>query len=105
MVASFSDMSDTKISVRAVAPTKVIREYAICKAIWIAEKKKVRKIALTSPVYGPPKSPPPLNWSFPPDWASLETTAYFNGDSPDGNPAFDVSEKADACRKAWDWFH
>ncbi len=105
MMASFFDMFDTKFSVKVVAPRETVREYAICKAVWFAEKKKVAHIALSNPVYAPPNASSPLTATLPDDWVSLETTAYFEAPSPDGNPTFTVAEKAHWCRKGWDWYH
>jgi hypothetical protein len=104
MVASFFDMSDSKFSVKAVAPKQSVREYAICKAVWFAEKKKVAHIALSNPVYGPPSAPINVPGGFPGDWVSIVTTAYFETVSPEGNPTFLVANKADQCRKGWSWY-
>ena len=104
MVASFFDMSDSKFSVKAVAPKQSVREYAICKAVWFAEKKKAARIALGNLVFGPPRAPINVPGGFPGDWVSLSTTAYFEKVSPEGNPTFLVADKAVQCRKGFDWY-
>ena len=104
MAASFHDVSDTQFSVRAVAPPDRIREYAICKALWFVEKKHVAQIALGNPVYGAATMTGPVPMKFPDGRVSLETTAYLNAPSPDGNPMFSVAEKAAVCRQGWDWY-
>jgi hypothetical protein len=104
MVAEFHDMSKTQLSVRSAAPPDVVREYAICKAVWMAEKPHVAQISLSNPVYGPPTMPGPVPFKFPDGWVSLEATAYLGTVGPDGNPLFSVEEKAGPCRRGWDWY-
>jgi hypothetical protein len=104
MVAEFHDMSKTQLSVRSVAPPDVVREYTICKAVWMAEKQHVAQISLSNPVYGPPTMPGPVHFNFPDGWVSLEATAYLGTVGPGGNPLFSVEEKAGPCRKGWDWY-
>ena len=104
MVASFHDMSAAKFSVRAVAAPEVIREYVICKAIWMAEKRHVTQISLSNPIYGPPTVEGPLQLKFPDNWVSVETTAYLGTVGPEGNPLVNVQERAGLCRKGWDWY-
>src|SRR6185437_2283004 len=102
-VTAFHDMSDKSFGIQAIAPPSVVRELAICKAVWFAEKKRIEKISLSNPSYGSVGSAGPLPVKVPDDWTVLNTTAYMNGPSPDGNPAFSVAEKAGPCR-AWDWY-
>jgi len=104
MVASFHDMSAAKLGVRAVAPPDVIREYTICKAVWMAEKSHVAQISLSNPAYGPPTMPGPVSFEFPSNWVSLDAMAYLGTVGPEGNPLFSVADKATMCRKAWDWY-
>ena len=104
-IASFSDMSDTKFSVQVISPRDVIREYAICKAVWFAEKKKIEKMSLSNPVYNEtPKGPPGFPIRIPEGWIGLNATAYLTDPNPSGNPVFSGAEKAAFCRKTWDWY-
>jgi hypothetical protein len=103
--ASFYDMSDSKFSVQAISPRDVIREYAVCKAVWFAEKKKAQKMSLSDPVYSDsPKPPPGYPMRIPDGWIALNTTAYLTDPNPSGNPVFGIAEKAAFCRKAWYWY-
>jgi hypothetical protein len=104
MVATFYDMSDTKFSIRAIAPPDAVRQYAICKAVWFAEKKHVTQMSVSNPAYGPlPDNPTGGIGKVPEGSVTLTTTAYLNAPSPDGNPMFSVAEKAGPCRQ-WDWY-
>ncbi len=104
-IATIYDVSDTKFSVEAISPREVIREYAICKAVWFAEKKHAQKLSLSDPVYDePPKSIPPYPKQIPKGWIKLNTTAYLSDPSPSGNPMFSVGEKAAQCREYWTWY-
>ena len=110
MVATLYDMSDTKFSVRAVAPKDRIREYAICKAIWFAEKKNAKEMSVSDPIYSDPKSLDPkilksFPGTFPGDWVVVTTTAYLTNPNPSGNPIFPIADKAAQCRRMWDWYH
>ncbi len=103
MWATFSNMSEAGFAVEAVAPPDVIREYAICKAVWFAEKQKASGLSLSDPVYGPP-GPGPLRQQVPADWISVKATAYVTTPNPSGNPTFTVADKASQCRQMWDWY-
>ena len=104
MVASFYDMSDVQFSVEAIAPPQVIREYAICKAVWFAEKKKAQKMSLGDPVYTKPRSDTQRLNQIPAGWSTLNTTAYLAEPNPSGNPTVGVGERAAQCRQMWDWY-
>lgn len=74
-------------------------QYAICKAIWFAEKKKASKLSLSNPVYNSkPKAPVPEGW------AAVDATAYLAQKSPNGNPFVNVQEMAATCRSGWEWY-
>jgi hypothetical protein len=103
VVATFYDMSDS-FSVQGIAPPDLIRELVVCKAVWFAEKKNVRTISLSNPVYGAPKDMRPIPVKVPDNWVILNATAYLTEASPDGNPMFSVAEKAVPCRRTWDWY-
>jgi hypothetical protein len=104
LIATFYDLSDTRFSVQAVAPPNAVRELAVCKAVWFAEKKHVERISLSNPSYGPSKSIGPVPAKVPDGWTALNATAYLNAPSPDGNPMLSVAEKAGSCRQIWDWY-
>lgn len=104
LIATFGDMSETSFSVAATAPPETIREYAICKATWFAEKKQAKRISLSDPVYAPPQPAANILGPVPAGWLSLKTTAYLTAPYPPGTAAFDVGEKAAQCRQMWDWF-
>ncbi len=97
-------MSATKFSIQAIAPSDAVRPYAICKAVWFAEKMKAQHLSLSNPVYSQPKDDPNLPIHVPSDWIALNTTAYLTDPNPSGNPTFSVAEKAALCRRAWDWY-
>jgi hypothetical protein len=103
MSATFYDMSASKFSVQAIAPTTVIREYAICKAVWFAEKKRAETISLCNPSYAPTDRAGPMP-PIPVGWTVLNSTAYVGQPSADGNPTVPVAEKAALCRQGWDWY-
>ena len=103
-VASFYDMSATKFSLKAVASKDAVRIYAICKAVWFAEKMKAQHLALSNPIYSEPKDDPNFPIQIPPDWIALDTTAYLTEPNPSGNPMVSVAEKAVVCRRIWDWY-
>jgi hypothetical protein len=81
-----------------------VREFAVCKAVWFAEKKHAAKISLSNPVYGPPKELGPVPAKIPDGWTALNTTAYLNAPSAEGNPMISVVEYAGSCRQTWDWY-
>lgn len=99
MSASFYDMKEDVFSLQAIAPSKVIREYAICKAIWFAEKKNATKLSLGDPVYNKKTKE-----HVPEGWAVVDATAYLAKQSPNGNPFISVREMAATCRNGWDWY-
>jgi hypothetical protein len=104
-VATFSDMSNAKFTVKAIASRDVIREYAVCKAVWFAEKKKAQKMSLSDPVFDEsPKAPPGLTMRVSDGWVAVTATAYLTDPNPSGNPLFSVAEKAALCRSGWDWY-
>jgi hypothetical protein len=104
LIARFYDMSDTRFSVEAVSPKDVIREFAICKAVWFAEKKDARSISLSDPVYSKTRSGPAHPIQVPDDWVAVNATAYLTDPNPSGNPTVSVAEKAAQCRRVWDWY-
>ncbi len=104
MSTEFFDMSDGKFSLRAIAPSSTVRELAVCKAVWFAEKRNVASISLSNPAYATPSTLPAYAGKVPPDWAILTTTAYISDPNPDKNPKFDVAGRAPACRSAWAWY-
>ncbi|MEJ1977612.1 MAG: hypothetical protein WDN49_17410 [Acetobacteraceae bacterium] len=104
LVTEFYDMSDSKFSVRAIAPPNALRELAICKAVWFAEKKNVRSISMGNPAYSPPQELPSYAGKVPADWVVLTATAYITAPNPDRNPSLDVAQKAQACRSVWPWY-
>ena len=97
-------MSDKSFGLQAIAPPDVIRELAVCKAVWFAEKKNVKNLSLSNPVYGELKNIGPVPSKVPDGWAVLNATAYLDQPSPGGNPMFSVAEKAEPCRQTWDWY-
>jgi hypothetical protein len=103
LIASFYDMSDASFSLEAIAPRDVIRQFAVCKAVWFAEKKHVANMSLSNPVYGSPR-PAPVQQKMPDGWIALQATAYLTAPNPDGNPTFSVAEKAGPCRQYWSWY-
>jgi hypothetical protein len=104
LVTEFYDMSDTKFSLLAIAPSNVLRELAICKAVWFAEKKNARSISLSNPAYSPPSSLPSYAGKVPPDWVAVTATAYITAPNPDKNPIVDVAQRAQVCRSIWPWY-
>ena len=104
MIATFSNMSDGKFSIQAIAPKDGIREFAICKAVWFAEKKKAPNVSLSNPGYVDPKELKKLPVKVPDDWVALNTTAYLTEPNPDGNPKVSVADYAAQCKKMWDWY-
>jgi hypothetical protein len=107
LVASFSNVSDGKFSVEALAPKEKIREYAICKAVWFAEKKKAPSLSLGNPMYLDPntvKGLPGFPKEIPDDWIVVNATVYLTEPNPNNNPSVNVPEYAAQCRRAWDWY-
>jgi hypothetical protein len=104
MISAFYDMSATSFSVQVIAPPDRVRELAICKAIWFAEKKHAEKISLSNPHYGPPKDLRSMPARVPDGWVVLNATAYLDGSNPDGNPLVSVAERAASCRAGWAWY-
>ncbi|WP_428487400.1 hypothetical protein [Rhodopila sp.] len=104
LVTEFYDMSDSKFSVRAIAPPAAVRELAVCKAVWFAEKRNARSLSLSNPAYSAPKNMPAYVGKVPPDWVVLTATAYLTAPNPDGNPIVTVADKAPECRSMWPWY-
>ena len=105
MSASYYDMKDESFSLQAIAPVKVIREYAICKAIWFAEKKKANKMALGDPSYGgQPRTPGTLGSAVPEGWGVVDATAYLSEPKSTQNPFVNVADMAANCRSGWEWY-
>lgn len=104
MIAKYYDISDSGFSVEATAPRATIREYAICKAVWFAEMKKVQSVSLGDPSYSEPVPLPEWPASPPKDWVTVRTTAHLNGPSPSGNPPVNVAAYASQCRQLWQWY-
>ena len=106
MTAEYYDMSDEKFSLRVISPEDRVREYAICKAVWFAEKKQAEHMSLSNPVYS---EPPANKGPFPNEtsgrWVMLSTTAYLDAAAnPEGNPKVSVSDYAAVCRQGWEWY-
>jgi hypothetical protein len=101
MVTTFYDMSDKSFGVQAVAPPDTVRQLAVCKAIWFAEKKHVNRISFGDPDYQHPKVTPA---QVPDGWSVLNATVYLTEINPSGNPMVNVAEKAAWCRSGWDWY-
>jgi hypothetical protein len=104
LITSFYNMSDSQFSLRAIGPANAVRELAICKAVWFAEKKHAPQISMGNPAYSAPGHVPAYFGKVPADWVALTATAYLTAPNPDGNPIFAVAEKAPACRSAWTWY-
>lgn len=105
MIASFYDMKENSLSVQAIAPSQAIREYAICKVVWFAEKKKAEKIAIGDPEYGKSvRDAGGLGVEIPDGWLVVDATAYLSEPKTTANPFNDVSELAKSCRASWDWY-
>ena len=104
--ASYYEIEDNSFSLQAIAPAPVISEYAICKAVWFAEKKKAADVALSDPKYGgKPREPITTNSTIPEGWAVLDTTAYLSKPKLTKNPFFGVAHKASECRKMRKWYN
>jgi hypothetical protein len=104
LISTFYNMSATSFSVQVIAPPDQVRELAICKAVWFAEKKHADKISLSNPDYGPPKNLDAIPGKVPHGWVVLSATAYLDESNPDRNPMVSVAEMAMSCRKAWAWY-
>ncbi len=106
MIAEYYDMSDGKFSVRVISPDDRVREYAICKAAWFAEKRQAERMSLSDPVYDePPAEKGPFPIETPAEWIMLNTTVYLDDETnPSGNPSVSVPEYAAVCRQGWDWY-
>ncbi len=104
MSASFYDMKEETFSLQAIAPSEVIRQYAICKAIWFSEKKKATKLSLGDPIYNSEPRGQAILGAVPKGWAVVDATAYLAEQSPNGNPFVNVQEMASSCRKGWEWY-
>jgi hypothetical protein len=100
LVASFTNMSDASFTVQVIAPPDRVREYAVCKAVWFAEKKNAKNLSLSNPDYGARNVVTPI----PNGWIALQATAYLTAPNPDGNPILSVVERASMCRKMWPWY-
>lgn len=103
LVAGFSSVTDTSFDLNVTAPPGIIREYAVCKGVWFAEKKKGSRVWFGDPHYSP-ASEAPVFGKPPADWLDLHTTIYLAGPGPEGNPAIDVGERAAMCRQMWNWY-
>ncbi len=105
MSASYYNMKDESFSLQAIAPMQIIREYAICKAIWFAEKKNAKKIALSDPKYDKqPRTPGTWGSEIHKGWGVLDTTAYLTEPKSTQNPFINVTEKASTCSNVWQWY-
>jgi len=104
LIASFYDMSDASFSLEVIAPPDIERQFAVCKAVWFAEKKQAANMSLSNPAYGPPKHQGPVPQKVPDGWIALQATAYLTAPNPDGNPSFSVSDKAGPCRDSFSWY-
>ncbi|WP_319557694.1 hypothetical protein [Thiomicrorhabdus sp.] len=105
MSASFYDMNEKSFSIQAVAPPQAIREYAICKVIWFAEKKKAEKVAIGDPRYGNSvRDTGGMGVEVPDGWLVVDATAYLAEPKETANPFNSVPELAKTCRASWDWY-
>ena len=102
MSATFYNMEDDLFSFQAIAPTEVILEYAICKAVWFAEKKQAMTISLSNPIFNSvPKEP---ETSVPNGWATVDAIVYLNEQCPSCRLFLKIPEIAEECRSGWDWY-
>lgn len=104
LISTFYDITDKSFSLQVIAPPGMVRQLAICKAVWLAEKKKLTRISLSNPSYGQAMRQAQIRISVPQGWIVLDTTAYFTEPNPGGNPMVDVSDKATSCRRMWPWY-
>ena len=104
MSASFYNMKKEQFSLKVVAPKEVIREYAICKAVWFAEHKKALEISLGNPAYSNSIINGEKSNPVPNDWIVVDATAYISTPNPDGNPFVKVKDFAENCRNGWEWY-
>jgi hypothetical protein len=104
-VSQFSEMSTKGFILKVDASANVVREYAICKAVWFAGKQNKTSLSLSNPAYVELTGNVPGVGVIPADWVQLTTVAYFGSNSPEGNPSFQVADKTPGCRAAFDWFH
>ena len=98
MIAAVYDVSPAQFGLRVIAPADRIREYAVCKATWVAENMKATTMSLGNPIDQSADPSSPLARRIPPGWAVLDTMVYLTSGNPDGNPAFNVAERAKVCR-------
>lgn len=112
MMAKYSETSETSFSLQVVAPKGQAREYAFCKAVWMAESRKVPSLSLGQPQYAD-LSQAPQEWTLfnaaPPvkkeEWTVMTTTAYFPEDPQySDNYKVVVADTAPNCRQSWDWY-
>ena len=102
----YYDIQSNSFGIEAVAPSDVVRELAVCKAVKMAEDKHAKKLSMGNPTYGQVRPTPsdPYPMKIPDGWAALHAIAYLDGRNPDRNPDMDVAERAVMCRKMWDWY-
>ena len=107
LISTFYDRTDSSFSVQVIGPATIIREFAICKGIWFAEKKKLANVSFGNPHYGGAKRiAPDLEKVIhvPADWVVLDTTVYWTDANPDKNPMVRVSDRSAECRQMWPWY-
>lgn len=105
MSTSFYGMKEEKFSLKAIAPKDVIRQYAVCKAVWFAEKKRAKNMSLSNPKYSDKYEELGKLKTVPDGWIVIEATAYLSKTNPTGNPFVSIEQMAVACRKSWDWYN
>lgn len=98
MIAAVYDVSPAQFGLRVIAPADRIRDYAICKATWVAENMKAPTMSLGDPIDRSADPSSTFAKQIPFGWAVLDTMVYLTSVNPDGNPAFNVAERARMCR-------
>lgn len=104
LVTTFSAMSDGKFSLQAIGPRDVVRELAVCKAVWFVEKRGGTSLSLSDPVYSDPPRQPGVADPVPDTWVVLKATAYLTVPNPNGIPTLSVATLAPSCRAMWPWY-
>ena len=105
VITELHDMSDAKFSLTVMAPRAIIREVAVCKAVWWAEMRQASTVSLSNPAYFDPAQHPPQVGRLAEGSVGLTATAYLTAPNPDHNPPVAVADKAPGCRAAFDWYH
>lgn len=102
----YYDVKDNSFGIEVVAPSEVVREFTVCKAVRMAESKHAAKISMGNPSYGHLRESQagPFQIRIPDGWVVLNATAYLSGQNPDRNPYLDVPERAAMCRNMFNWY-